>query len=84
MIKFAQNILMKFNEALRHKKNILKNSSSFTKTLYDYIIIPANKEDAEKYIEDFRRSPSAFIDENCKSYSSDSEFKVFLFTKSME
>ncbi|SEV90662.1 hypothetical protein SAMN05421841_0130 [Chryseobacterium wanjuense] len=72
---------MTFSEALKHKKNILKNSSDFTKTLYDYIIIPAIEEEAEKFINDFRQSPSIFTDENCKVYSSNSQFKVFLFPK---
>ncbi|WP_345205913.1 hypothetical protein [Chryseobacterium ginsengisoli] len=72
---------MTFNEALKHKKNILKNSSEFTKTLYDYIIIPAIKEEGQKYMDEFRKSPSSFFDESCKTYSSDSQFKVFLFAK---
>jgi hypothetical protein len=72
---------MTFNEALRHKRNILKNSSEFTKTLYDYIIIPALEDEGVKYIDEFRKSPSSFLDESCKIYSSDSKFKVFLFAK---
>ncbi|WP_027380936.1 hypothetical protein [Chryseobacterium daeguense] len=72
---------MTFNEAVREKKNILKNSSELTKTMYDYIIIPAIEAEAEKYMSEFRKSPSTFIDESCKTYSSDSQFKVFLFPK---
>ncbi len=79
--KFAQTKIMTYNEALKHKKNILKNSSEYTKTLYDYIIIPNIEEEGQRYIEDFRKSPSAFFDESCKTYSSDSNFKVFLFPK---
>jgi hypothetical protein len=45
---------MTFNEAVKHEKNILKNSSEFTKALYDYIIIPAQKEEGLKYINKFR------------------------------
>jgi hypothetical protein len=48
---------MTFNEALKHKKNILKNSSEFTKTLYDYIIIPSIDEEGLKYIEEFKNLP---------------------------
>ena len=72
---------MTFNEALKHKRNILKNSSEFTKTLYDYIIIPSIEEEGQKYIDDLRKSPTPFLDESCKIYSSDSKFKVFLLPK---
>lgn len=72
---------MTFNEALKHKKNILKNSSEFTKTLYDYIIIPSIDEEGLKYIEEFKKSPHSFMDESCKRYSSNDRFKVFLFAK---
>ncbi|MFC3159272.1 hypothetical protein SAMN05443633_103191 [Chryseobacterium arachidis] len=72
---------MTFNEALKQKKTILKNSSTFTKSLYDYIIIPAIEEEGQRYIDDFRKSPETFLDDSCKTYSSDSKFKVFLFNK---
>ncbi|WP_294297955.1 hypothetical protein [uncultured Chryseobacterium sp.] len=72
---------MTFSEAIKQKKNILKDTSEFTKTLYDYVIIPALEEEGRKYMEDFRKSPSQFFDESCKPYSSNDRFKVFLFPK---
>ncbi len=72
---------MTFSEALKHKKSILRNSSIFTKTLYDYVIIPDLEQEGQKYLEDFRKSPSLFLDESCKRYSSNSQFKVFLYIK---
>jgi len=72
---------MTFNEALRQKKNILKNTSEFTKTLYDYVIIPALEEEGKKYIDDFKKAPSLFRDESCKKYSSDAKFRIFLLPK---
>jgi hypothetical protein len=71
---------MTFNEALKHKKNILKNSSEFTKTLYDYIIIPSIDEEGLKYIEEFKNLPIRLW-MSCKRYSSNDRFKVFLFAK---
>lgn len=75
---------MTFSEALKHKKNILRNSSPFTKTLYDYIIIPDVGEEGQKYLEDFRKSPSLFLDESCKRYSSNSQFRLFLYIKNAD
>ncbi|WP_312901705.1 hypothetical protein [Chryseobacterium taichungense] len=60
---------------------MLKNSSNFTKTLYDFIIIPSIEEEGKKYLDDFRKSPSSFVDESCKDYSSDSRFKLYLYCK---
>lgn len=74
--------MMTFTKALKHKKLILKNSSAFTKTLYDYLIIPAIAEESKKFLDDFRKSPSSFTDESCKHYSSNSRFKIFLYCKS--
>ncbi len=72
---------MTFSKALKHKKTMLKNSSNFTKTLYDFIIIPSIEEEGKKYLDDFRKSPSSFVDESCKDYSSDSRFKLYLYCK---
>ncbi|MDQ1160827.1 hypothetical protein QE422_001195 [Chryseobacterium sp. SORGH_AS 447] len=72
---------MTFNEAIKQKKNILKNSSEFTKTLYDYIIIPALEEEGRNYMEEFKKNPSLFMDDSCKNYSSNARFRVFLFPK---
>ena len=74
-------ITMTFSEAVKQKKNILRNTSEFTKTLYDYVIIPALEEESKKYMEDFTKSPSLFTDESCRKYSSNAKFRVFLFPK---
>ena len=42
---------MTFSEAIKQKKNILRNTSEFTKTLYDYVIIPALEEESKKYMD---------------------------------
>lgn len=72
---------MTFSEALKYKKSISKNLSPFTKTLYDYIIIPDLEEEGKKYLDDFQKSPSLFLNESCKRYSSNSQFRVFLHIK---
>ncbi len=72
---------MRFSEALKQKKNILRNTSEYTKTLYDYIIIPALEEEGRNYIQEFKKSPALFTDESCKKYSSSARFKIFLFPK---
>ncbi|WP_029295876.1 hypothetical protein [Chryseobacterium hispalense] len=69
---------MIYTKALQQKKLILKNSSAFTKSLYDYLIIPAIEEEGKKYLDDFRKSPSSFADESCKNYN---RFKVYLYRK---
>ncbi len=72
---------MTFTNALKHKKLILKNSSAFTKTLYDYLIIPAIDEEGKKFLADFRQSPSSFSDESCKHYSTNSQYKIYVYCK---
>lgn len=72
---------MTFNEAVKNKRQFLKDSSNYTKSLYCCIITPAIQGEYEKYISEYKNSPSSFIDESCKLYSSDSEFKVVVLPK---
>lgn len=72
---------MTFNEAVRHKKSILKNSSEFTRSLYDYIIIPAIEEEGKRYMDEFRKTHPLLSEESCKTYSSNARFKVLLSVK---
>lgn len=69
---------MTFNEAVKRKRQFIKDSSEFTNTLYHCLIVPAKREESAKYLEEFKNSPSAFIDENCKTYSTNSDFKVMI------
>jgi hypothetical protein len=72
---------MTFNEAVKRKKQFIKDSSDFTNALYHCLIIPAKNEESKKYIEDFKKSPSSFIDESCKRYTKDLDFKVTIIPK---
>ncbi|MEN4759117.1 hypothetical protein ABEG63_02150 [Chryseobacterium sp. C39-AII1] len=72
---------MTFNEAIKHKKQFLKDSSNYTQSLYHCIITPSKKEEHDQYVSEFKKSPSSFIDESCKMYSSDSDFKVIVMPK---
>jgi len=72
---------MTFNEALKCKKKFITDSSNYTKSLYYCLIIPTKEEEAERYISDFKKSPSDFIDESCKKYTKDMEFRVKIITK---
>lgn len=69
---------MTFNEAVKRKRQFIKDSSEYTNTLYHCLVIPAKTEESARYLEDFKNSPSTFIDESCKIYSTDSDFKVMV------
>ncbi|KQT24013.1 hypothetical protein ASG22_08290 [Chryseobacterium sp. Leaf405] len=69
---------MTFSEAVKRKRQFIKDSSDFTNALYHCLIIPANAEESKKYIEDFKKSPSSFINESCKRYTKDANFKVMI------
>lgn len=72
---------MTFNEAAKHKKQFLRDSSNFTKSNYFCLITPAQQEEYLKYLQDFKNSPGSFIDESCKLYSTDSDFKVVVIPR---
>lgn len=72
---------MTFSEAVKRKKQFIKDSSEFTNALYHCLIIPAKNEESRKYIADFKNSPSSFIDESCKRYTKDLDFRVMIIPK---
>ncbi|MCS3529421.1 hypothetical protein [Chryseobacterium sp. JUb7] len=72
---------MTFNEALKCKKKFITDSSNYTQSLYYCLIIPTKEEEAERYIHDFKQLPSNFIDESCKKYTKDTEFRVKIISK---
>ncbi|WP_326980891.1 hypothetical protein VUJ46_11265 [Chryseobacterium sp. MYb264] len=72
---------MTYNDALRHKKQFLRDSSTFTKSLYHCLITPAIPEESQKYISLFTSSPSSYIDESCKLHCTNAEFKVVVLPK---
>lgn len=69
---------MTFNEALKCKKKFITDSSNYTQSIFHCLIIPSQEAEAEKYITDFKNKPSSFIDESCKMYCSDADFRVMI------
>jgi len=72
---------MNYKEALKHKKESVKNADESLLKLYHIVITPANTDESYKYIEDFSKDPEAFDDESCKKYCTDDEFEVVSFKK---
>ena len=69
---------MKYNQALEHKKDILKCLGELRTFNYtEIIIMPAKAEDFQKYLEEYKRNPEKFDDESCIGFSTDNNFMVY-------
>ncbi|RKT01972.1 hypothetical protein [Chryseobacterium defluvii] len=75
---------MKYNEAVKHKKESLAKAHDSVVSNYHIIIVPADTDESAKYIEDFLKSPDTFKDESCKKYCSNDEYEVVSFKKEDE
>lgn len=75
---------MNYKEALRHKKESLKNAHESVLKQYHLIIAPANTKESTQFINDFLKNPEKFDDNSCKKYSSDDTFEVISFKKEEE
>lgn len=76
--------LMKYSEALAHKKEALKKADESVLKSYHIIIVPADTGESSKYIEDFSKKPDDFNDSSCKKYCSNDEYEVVSFNKEEE
>lgn len=72
---------MKYDEAVKHKKESVQNADEIVLQNYHIIITPSNTDDSTKYIEDFLKDPEAFNDESCQKYTADDDYEVVSFKK---
>ncbi|MDR6516858.1 hypothetical protein [Chryseobacterium camelliae] len=75
---------MKYNEAVAHKKESVENAHESIIRDYHIIIVPANTDESQKYIDDFCKDPEAFDDASCKKYCTDDNYEVVSFRKEPE
>ncbi|MCJ7932315.1 MAG: hypothetical protein MUW56_01435 [Chryseobacterium sp.] len=72
---------MKYDEALRHKKEAVKKADDSVLQHYHIIITPADTTESVRYIEEYSKQPDQFKDESCKKYCSNGEYEVVSFKK---
>lgn len=75
---------MKYNEAVQHKKESLKNADESVLKDYHIIITPAKTDESQKHIEAFTKNPEKFDDESCKKFCSNDDYEVVSFRKEEE
>lgn len=69
---------MNYNQAVQHKKEILKSLEDLlTFRYFEIVIVPSKAEDFEKFLREYKENPTSFNDESCLSYSTDSKYMVY-------
>lgn len=72
---------MKYNEAVKHKKEAVDSADDIVLENYHIIITPTNTEESQKHIEAFLENTEKFDDKSCKEFSSDDDYQVVSFKK---
>ncbi|WP_370899132.1 hypothetical protein [Chryseobacterium gossypii] len=73
--------IMKYDEAVKHKKEALEKAHDSVLRNYHIIITPADTNESRKYIDAFSKNPEAFSDDSCKQFSSNDDYEVVSFRK---
>lgn len=69
---------MNYQQALQHKKEILKNLEDLlTFRYFEIVIVPSKSEDFEKFLTAYKASPASFDDESCLNFSTDGKYMVY-------
>ena len=69
---------MNYNQAVQHKKEILKSLEDLlTFRYFEIVIVPSKAEDFEKFLKEYKVNPSSFTDESCVNFSTDDRYMVY-------
>ncbi|MBP1164628.1 hypothetical protein J2795_002072 [Chryseobacterium bernardetii] len=73
---------MNFNQALQHKKEILKSLGELRKfNDAEIMILPFKAEDFQRYMDEYRKDPKKFNDQSCIKFSTDNKYMVYRMCK---
>ncbi|MFS4432201.1 hypothetical protein [Chryseobacterium sp. S90] len=69
---------MDYNQALSHKKEILKSLEELRNFKESEImILPSKAEDFQRYMDEYRKDPKRFNDQSCIKFSTDNKYMVY-------
>lgn len=69
---------MNHQQAVNHKKEILKNLEDLlTFRYFEIVIVPSKAEDFEKFLKEYKADPTNFTDESCLNFSTDNKYMVY-------
>jgi hypothetical protein len=69
---------MNYQQAVQHKKEILKSLEDLlTFRYFEIVIAPSKAEDFDKFLKEYKANPAHFTDESCLSFSTDNKYMVY-------
>ncbi|KQT18143.1 hypothetical protein ASG31_05260 [Chryseobacterium sp. Leaf404] len=75
---------MTFDEALKQKKESVKNADESVLKLYHILITPDDTKESVNHIDYFLKNPERCTDESCKEFSSADEYQIVSIRKEDE
>ncbi|WP_133121643.1 hypothetical protein [Chryseobacterium sp. PMSZPI] len=71
---------MNYQQAIQHKKEILKNTNELiTVPYFEILIVPSKAEDFERFMKYYKLFPKEFNDNTCTKFSTDNAYMVYRF-----
>ncbi|WP_426478078.1 hypothetical protein ACP3T3_00925 [Chryseobacterium sp. CBSDS_008] len=69
---------MDFNQALKHKKEILQSLGELRDfSDSEIMIFPFKAEDFQRYMDEYRKNPKKCNDQSCIKFSTDNKYMVY-------
>lgn len=69
---------MNYQQAVQHKKEILKSLEGLlTFRYFEIVIAPSKAEDFDKFLKEYKANPANFTDETCLDFSTDGKYIVY-------
>jgi len=72
---------MNFEEALKQKKESVKNADESVLKLYHILISPADTKESVDYIDHYLKNPESCTDDSCKEFSRLDDYQIVSIRK---
>ncbi|WP_262147479.1 hypothetical protein [Chryseobacterium foetidum] len=72
---------MTYEEALKQKKESVKNADQSVLNLYHILISPENTKESVDFIDHYLKNPDSCNDESCKKFSSSDNYQIVSIRK---
>ncbi|MBD8081508.1 hypothetical protein [Chryseobacterium caseinilyticum] len=72
---------MKFEEALKQKKESVKNADDSVLNLYHVLISPADTKESVDFIDHYLKNPDSCNDDTCKEFASSDDYQIVSIRK---
>ncbi|MFP8892365.1 hypothetical protein [Chryseobacterium sp. EZn1] len=68
---------MNYQEALEHKNNLVREASEYTKSHFNFVIVPKNFNDRVKFLAYYEDNRHDIAEDACTPFTNEDDFVVY-------